>query len=250
MTEPWWISLIKAVVVVNVAARPLRVPDAGRAQGDGTDAAPLRPEPRRQVRAAAAVRRPRQARSARRRSRRRARSSIPYILAPIVSAFTAIAAFAVIPWGPGWTINGWHINGEVANVSIGLIADLRARLDRHLRLHRRRLGVRVEVLAPRLDAHVRAARLVRGLARAQRARRRHPRPLAHLAEIVAPPGRVPPVRRAAVRRPARLLHRRHRRDEPRAVRPARGRVRSSSPATTPSTRGCAGASSRWPSTST
>ena len=47
---------------------------------------------------------------------------LPYILAPIVSAFTAIAAFAFIPYGPGWTLNGWHINGEVANVSIGLIA--------------------------------------------------------------------------------------------------------------------------------
>jgi NADH-quinone oxidoreductase subunit H len=46
---------------------------------------------------------------------------IPYILAPIISAFTAIAAFAVIPWGPGWTVNGWRINGEVANVSIGLL---------------------------------------------------------------------------------------------------------------------------------
>ncbi len=47
---------------------------------------------------------------------------LPYILAPIVSAFTALAAFAFIPWGPGWTIHGWHVNGEVANVSIGLIA--------------------------------------------------------------------------------------------------------------------------------
>jgi NADH-quinone oxidoreductase subunit H len=47
---------------------------------------------------------------------------LPYILAPIVSAFTAIAAFAFIPYGPGWTVNGWYINGEVANVSIGLIA--------------------------------------------------------------------------------------------------------------------------------
>jgi NADH-quinone oxidoreductase subunit H len=46
---------------------------------------------------------------------------VPYILAPIVSAFTALAAFAVIPFGPGWTVNGWTINGEVANVSIGLI---------------------------------------------------------------------------------------------------------------------------------
>jgi NADH-quinone oxidoreductase subunit H len=46
---------------------------------------------------------------------------VPYILAPIVSAFTALAAFAVIPFGPGWTVNGWYINGEVANVSIGLL---------------------------------------------------------------------------------------------------------------------------------
>src|SRR5262245_11237522 len=47
---------------------------------------------------------------------------LPYILAPIVSAFTTLAAFAFIPFGPGWTVNGWHINGEVANASIGLIA--------------------------------------------------------------------------------------------------------------------------------
>src|SRR5207253_9972318 len=37
------------------------------------------------------------------------------------SMFTALAAFAVIPFGPGWTINGWHINGEVANVPIALL---------------------------------------------------------------------------------------------------------------------------------
>jgi NADH-quinone oxidoreductase subunit H len=46
---------------------------------------------------------------------------VPYILAPIVSTFTALAAFAVIPFGPGWTVNGWRINGAVANVSIGLL---------------------------------------------------------------------------------------------------------------------------------
>jgi NADH-quinone oxidoreductase subunit H len=45
----------------------------------------------------------------------------PYIIAPIVSAFCALAAFAVIPFGPGWTINGYYIQGEIANVSIGLI---------------------------------------------------------------------------------------------------------------------------------
>ena len=46
---------------------------------------------------------------------------IPYIAAPIVSMFTALAAFSVIPFGPGWTINGWHVNGEVANVPIALL---------------------------------------------------------------------------------------------------------------------------------
>ena len=49
---------------------------------------------------------------------------------------------------------------------------LRDRLGRRVRVHHRRLGVRLEVLAARLDADLRAARLVRGLARAVRARRR------------------------------------------------------------------------------
>jgi NADH-quinone oxidoreductase subunit H len=44
-----------------------------------------------------------------------------YILAPALAAITALAAFAVIPFGPGWTINGWHVNGEVVDVPISLI---------------------------------------------------------------------------------------------------------------------------------
>ena len=44
-----------------------------------------------------------------------------YLGAPILSAFTALAAFAVIPFGPGWDVAGYAINGEVANVSISLI---------------------------------------------------------------------------------------------------------------------------------
>jgi NADH-quinone oxidoreductase subunit H len=46
---------------------------------------------------------------------------VPYIIAPVVSMFTALAAFAVIPFGPGWTVHGWHINGAVAVLPIGLI---------------------------------------------------------------------------------------------------------------------------------
>src|SRR5213075_3443982 len=50
-----------------------------------------------------------------------AASDLPYIVAPIVSAFTALAAFSVIPFGPGWEVNGWQINGVVADVPIALI---------------------------------------------------------------------------------------------------------------------------------
>src|SRR4051794_41345757 len=44
-----------------------------------------------------------------------------YIGAPVLSAFTALAAFAVIPFGPGWEMAGYHVGGVVAPVSIGLV---------------------------------------------------------------------------------------------------------------------------------
>jgi NADH-quinone oxidoreductase subunit H len=44
-----------------------------------------------------------------------------YVGAPILSAFTALTAFAVIPFGPGWEVFGYQIDGYIANVSISLI---------------------------------------------------------------------------------------------------------------------------------
>jgi NADH-quinone oxidoreductase subunit H len=44
-----------------------------------------------------------------------------YITAPALSATTAIAAFAVIPFGAGWHVGDYYISGQIANVSIGLI---------------------------------------------------------------------------------------------------------------------------------
>jgi NADH-quinone oxidoreductase subunit H len=46
---------------------------------------------------------------------------LPYILAPVLSAFTALAAFAVIPWGSGWEIGGYDVTGYIINVPIGLL---------------------------------------------------------------------------------------------------------------------------------
>ena len=46
---------------------------------------------------------------------------LPYILAPVISCFTALAAFSVIPFGSGWTIDGYFIGGSVVNVPISLV---------------------------------------------------------------------------------------------------------------------------------
>ena len=81
-------------------------------------------------------------------------------------------SFAVIPWGPVWHGRRLRRHGLGRGRPDRADPDLRARLDRHLRLHRRRLGERVEVLAPRVDAHVRADGLLRGRARPLGARRR------------------------------------------------------------------------------
>jgi NADH-quinone oxidoreductase subunit H len=45
----------------------------------------------------------------------------PYILAPVLSAATALAAFAVIPWGSGWEIAGYTVTGYIIDVPIALL---------------------------------------------------------------------------------------------------------------------------------
>ena len=44
-----------------------------------------------------------------------------YIASPLVAAFTALAAFSVIPWGPGWEVGGYAVAGAVVDVPISLI---------------------------------------------------------------------------------------------------------------------------------
>jgi NADH-quinone oxidoreductase subunit H len=44
-----------------------------------------------------------------------------YITAPLVAAFTALVTFAVVPWGPVWTIGDYQLTGWVADVPIALI---------------------------------------------------------------------------------------------------------------------------------
>ncbi|MHB1242490.1 MAG: NADH-quinone oxidoreductase subunit NuoH [Gaiellaceae bacterium] len=44
-----------------------------------------------------------------------------YIASPFVAAFTALSTFSVIPFGPGWEIFGTQVDGQVADVPIALI---------------------------------------------------------------------------------------------------------------------------------
>jgi NADH-quinone oxidoreductase subunit H len=120
VSEPWWIGLIKAVLIINVLLIAMAFTTLlerkllGRMQlrygpnragpfGLLQPFADLIKMVRKEAFAPVAA------------------IDLLYIAAPAFSAFTALAAFSVIPFGEGWKIWKWHVNGEVADVPISLI---------------------------------------------------------------------------------------------------------------------------------
>jgi len=120
VTEPWWISLIKSAVIVNLIMVAFAYTTwlerklLGRMQNRY---GPNRAGPYGLLQPFADL-----IKLVRKESFFPVAShDVLYIGAPIVSMFTALAAFAVIPFGEGWNIWRYHVNGEVTNVPIALI---------------------------------------------------------------------------------------------------------------------------------
>jgi NADH-quinone oxidoreductase subunit H len=118
--EPWWIAAIEALIIVNLvlftfayltlAERkvmgrmqlrygPNRVGPFGLLQPIADLVKLIRKE---SFFPAAAV-------------------DVLYIFSPFIAAFAALTTFSVIPFGPGWEIAGYQVNGYVADVPIALI---------------------------------------------------------------------------------------------------------------------------------
>jgi len=120
LSEPWWISTIKAVVIINLLLglfAYLTLTERKVMARMQLRYGPNRAGPFGLLQPIADL-----VKLVRKESFFPATSvDVLYIAAPALSAITALAAFAVIPWGSGWTVNGWRINGEVADVSISLI---------------------------------------------------------------------------------------------------------------------------------
>ena len=120
VTEPWWVSVIKSVIIINLVMGAFAYLTLAERKVMGRMQlrfGPNRAGPFGLLQPIADL-----------MKLVRKESFFPgsavdtlYILAPFVAAFTALSTFAVIPFGPGWEIFGVQVDGQISDVPIALI---------------------------------------------------------------------------------------------------------------------------------
>jgi NADH-quinone oxidoreductase subunit H len=118
--EPWWIAVIKAVIVINLVMALFAYLTLAERKVMGRMQlryGPNRAGPRGSLQPIADL-----VKLIRKESFfPAAADDVLYIISPFIAAFTALTTFSVIPWGPGWEIGGYQVNGYVADLPIALI---------------------------------------------------------------------------------------------------------------------------------
>jgi NADH-quinone oxidoreductase subunit H len=120
VSEPWWVSVIKSVIIINLVMAAFAYLTLAERKVMGRMQlryGPNRAGPFGLLQPIADL-----------MKLIRKESFFPgsavdvlYILSPFVAAFTALTTFSVIPFGPGWEIGGVQVDGVVADVPIALL---------------------------------------------------------------------------------------------------------------------------------
>jgi NADH-quinone oxidoreductase subunit H len=120
VNEPWWVSILKSVIVINLVMGAFAYLTLAERKVMGRMQlryGPNRAGPYGLLQPIADL-----------MKLIRKESFFPgsavdvlYIFSPFIAAATALTTFSVIPFGPGWTIFGTDVEGQIADVPIALI---------------------------------------------------------------------------------------------------------------------------------